>query len=396
MPLPFLSAVMAENEPDMRNDTTEVPFNDTSRIYAKYAGELQRIFAETGASGQWLKGERSREFAREFARFIGRPFCLPVGSGTDALYLALREALGNRDDDESEVITVANAGGFVTAVCRLVHAVPVYADIDPGNQQIDPESLVRCLGPKVRAVVITHLYGIVVDVPKIRSLLQDAGYGHVVIIEDCSHAHGSGAGNRRAGKTGDIAVFSFYPTKNLGALGDAGAVLTSDEERFLRLQALSQYGRDEHGEVIMPFGCNSRMDEIQGGILSYLLPFLDGWNEQRRALYLRYCDHVREKLKPLTFGKADYTAHLAVFRSRDRDMFLTFLKQRGIDARIHYPVLDTDQTGWRDMNMRLDPVQGLKASRQCVSQVISLPCFPFMTSDEIARVCRAIEDWEKL
>jgi aminotransferase EvaB len=266
-----------------------IPFNDTSRTFSAYREPLIAQITKVAESGWWLLGKGTRQFSQVFAKYCGSRYCLPVANGSDALELALRAILPKTDsNEEHEVITVANAGGYSTTACRLVGAIPVYADIEKNNQLICADSLVNCLGPKVKVVIATHLYGGVVDITKIRSILDQNGYGHVAIIEDCAQAHGGILAGCRVGSLGDLATFSFYPTKNLGAMGDAGAILTSDKSLYHRLNALHQYGWNGKYKVEVAYGRNSRMDEMQATILEYLLPKLDEFNQKRKEIYEKY------------------------------------------------------------------------------------------------------------
>jgi dTDP-4-amino-4,6-dideoxygalactose transaminase len=202
---------------------TIVPFNDTARIFNQHKDKLLNILSETAASGWWLLGKQTQDFAKIFAKYCGVNFCLPVANGTDALEIAIKSLLNNPVIDD-EIITVANAGGYSSIACRLVGVTPVYADINPKTLLIDIESIKNCLSSKVKMVILTHLFGAVVNVHAVRRMLDDAGYSTVNIIEDCAQAHGAKLGKQRVGSLGDIATFSFYPTKNLGTMGDAGVI----------------------------------------------------------------------------------------------------------------------------------------------------------------------------
>ncbi len=361
-----------------------IPMNDLSRAYRDNAAGFARILVEAGASGHYLNGPRGRAFAAAFAAYVDVPHCLPVANGTDALELALRAAGVGPGD---EVVTVANAGGYTTTACRCIGAVPVYADIDPETLLLDLDDAVSLVTPRVRAVVATHLYGAVVDVPALEARLAAAGKPRPVLVEDCAQAHGALLGDRRAGSLGDIATFSFYPTKNLGAFGDAGAVLCRDAGVMARLEALHQYGWGAKYAVSVPHGRNSRMDEIQAAVLSARLPGLDAANAARRAIIDAYAQAAPAGIAfPARPGQTP-AGHLAVAMVRDREAFRAHMARHGVATDIHYPVLDCDQAGWRDLPWRGGP---LPHSRRRVAQVVSLPCFPEMTPDEIRTVADAL------
>ncbi len=370
-----------------------VPFNDTSRIFRAHESELLEILSQVAASGWWLLGERTEEFSKNFSEFCGTDFCLPVGNGTDALEIALRSVIVNPKTSD-EVITVANAGGYSTTACYALGVTPVYADIEPDTQLIDIDSLIRCLAPSVRAIVITHLYGGTVNIPEIRSRLSGTRYSSIPIIEDCAQAHGARFNNHRVGSLGDLATFSFYPTKNLGAMGDAGAIVTSDPDRFQVLQQLHQYGWKKKYDVGIPYGKNSRMDEIQAGILNHLLPYLDSYNLKRKEILRRYQQYNSDNISFLDYSDKDFVAHLAVAKVDNRDRFLSFMKKKNIAIDIHYPILDTQQNGWKNLPKRQDNQTGLKVSEASIKKVVSMPCFPFLKDDEIDIVCEALHEWQ--
>ncbi len=361
-----------------------IPMNDLSRAYRDNQAEFARILTEAGASGYYLNGPRTKAFAQAFAAYVGVPHCLPVANGSDALELALRAA-GVRAGDH--VLTVANAGGYTSVACRIVGAVPVYADIDPATLLMDLDAAVALLSPQVKAVVITHLYGAVADVEAFKAKARAAGRICPPIVEDCAQAHGATLRGRKAGSFGDMAAFSFYPTKNLGAFGDAGAVLCRDQIVMERLMSLHQYGWNAKYTVSRPYGRNSRMDEIQAAVLSARLPGLDAANQARRDVIDAYAQAAPSCVAFPSRPDQVPAGHLAVVLVEDRERFRAHLTQRGIGTDIHYPVLDCDQPGWRDMPQVLGP---LANSRQATRRIVSLPCFPELTREEILTVADAL------
>ena len=369
-----------------------LPFNDTARVFALHEDLVIQCLRDVGKGGRWLNGPKTQAFASTFADFCGCQFCIPVGNGSDALELAIRAVIGP-DAGHAEVVTVANAGGYTTTACRIVGAIPVYVDCVEDTQLMDINSVVSVMGPQVKAVVATHLYGGAVDVDRLRHVLNSHGYAEVPIIEDCAQAHGAKVGNRRVGGLGNIATFSFYPTKNLGAIGDAGAVVTSDETLYRTVKALHQYGWRERYQVSIPNGRNSRMDEFHAAVLGALLPNLDAWNQRRKEIYETYRSTGRGRVRYLKHDSGDYVAHLAVVMVEDRDAFKRHLLSWGIGCDIHYPVLDCDQEGWSDLPMRIAE-GGLETSRRCIGKILSLPCYPTLTDSEIEQVRDALNAWE--
>ena len=284
------------------------------------ASELEAAAQRVMRSGRYVDGSEIGGFEREFASYCGQNHCIAVANGTDALELALR-TVGCRAGDE--VVTVANAGMYATSACLQVGATPVFADIDPHTLLVSPASVSRALSPKTVAVVVTHLYGKVADVPGVAKVLKGRS---VAIVEDCAQAHGARLGGKAAGTLGDIAAFSFYPTKNLGALGDGGAVLTGRADLAERVRALRQYGWERRFVSRVPYGRNSRMDELQASFLRAKLPRLDTWNARRRSVLKRYQDacegtpwHIVHESAP------DSVAHLCVARHPRRDAARTGL-----------------------------------------------------------------------
>lgn len=364
-----------------------VPFNDLRRLAALYGDEIEANVAATIRTGWWLNGEQVGGFAGEFAHAVGVAHCVPVANGTDALEIALK-ALSSRDPRRSEVVCAANAGGYAATACYQARLTPVYADIDPHSQLIAVDSVVRCLSGDTLAVVATHLYGGVVDVLRLRQALQEAGYGHVAILEDCAQAHGALLGPQRVGSLGDVSTFSFYPTKNLGAFGDAGAVCTPSADLFAIVDSLRQYGWAAKYAIGRAGGRNSRMDEVQAAILRTLLPRLDAHNAMRRSIVARYKAAAPAGVRFVEGGEGA-VAHLAVLLSPQRDRLREHLAAAGIATDIHYPILDCDQSGWTSLPRRIDPA-GLPVSRQSVGRLLSLPCFVGMTEEEIDAVCGAL------
>lgn len=367
-----------------------VPTNDLKRIYDRYAGEIEHSVVATLRSGWWLNGDKGRRFSESFAAFVGTSHCIPVANGTDALELALRAVGVGANLERNEVVTVANAGGYTATACRQIGAVPVYVDIDPESQLMSLRALESALSEHTVAVVATHLYGGTVDVPAMRALLDSAGYADVAIVEDCAQAHGATVGGEKVGSMGNIAAFSFYPSKNLGAMGDAGCVVTNDAKLEKMVRMLQQYGWGSKYKIDLAGGRNSRMDEVQAAILSILLQHLTELNSERNRIVEQYREVSSDGVRFLKNGDGAVT-HLAVALVQDRAAFCTYLSERKIASDIHYPILDTDQPAWVDMPKRV--AGDLKNSRESVEKIVSLPCFPGMTQDEITRVVEALKAW---
>ncbi|CAN7158117.1 DegT/DnrJ/EryC1/StrS family aminotransferase [Mesorhizobium sp. LjNodule214] len=370
-----------------------VPMNDLKRLYDRYQVEIEREVASTLRSGWWLNGAMGKRFAANFSRLIGVSECVLVANGTDALEFALAAVVKLDATRGREVIMAANAGGYASCACWHNDLIPHYVDIEPASQLAGVQSVLDAASADTAAIVITHLYGGVVDVRAIRAGLAEAGLAHIPIVEDCAQAHGARIGSDMAGSLGDISTFSFYPTKNLGAMGDGGAVLASNPAAAEHVRRLQQYGWSSKYHVGVPYGRNSRMDEVQAAILDVLLPALGERNEQRRAILGRYKSVARHRLQFLEGGEGA-VAHLAVTLCDDRDAFRAFMKERGVDTEIHYPVLDCDQIGWAGLPMK--GTDNLAVSRASVSRLCSVPCYPDMTNEEVEQVCLALAEWEAM
>jgi aminotransferase EvaB len=363
---------------------THVPLNDLMRHHAPIAQELELAVRRVLARGWYVLGEENERFESAFAAYCGTRHAIGVANGTDAIELALR-ALGLRAGDT--VITAANAGFYTTISALAIGARPVFADVDFLTHAINEPALTAALElhPAAKAVVVTHLYGRLAEIKSLAALCDAAG---IPLIEDCAQAHGARIDGRRAGSFGTIGCFSFYPTKNLGALGDGGALTTDRDELAQRIRSLRQYGWDTKYHVQQTGGRNSRLDELQAAVLSAKLPRLDAWNARRRAIaerYTRAITNARVICPPI--GGEDYVAHLYVIRCEDRDALRAHLAVRGIGTEIHYPVPDHRQAALRDDSLNLPVTEKLTA------EILTLPCFPEMTAAEVERIVAAVNGW---
>ncbi len=350
-----------------------IALNDLLRQTLSLQDELAGALSRVLRSGWYILGSECAAFETEFAAYCGVPHCVTVANGTEALELALR-SLGIGSGDA--VATVANAGGYSTTAIRAAGAEPLYIDIDLTTMNMSAADLAARLTPAVRAVIATHLYGRMADLP---ALLTVTGRAGVPLIEDCAQAHGASLGGRKAGSVGALGCFSFYPTKNLGALGDGGAITTSDAHLAAKVKSLRQYGWSSKYHSA-EYGRNSRMDEMQAAVLRAKLPHLDAWNARRRMIAAAY-DAARGV--PCTAGE-DYVAHLYVMRTGARDAVRAELKARGVATDIHYPVPDYLQDAAPRTGLRLP------ATEQAAREVLTLPCYAELESHEVAAVVAAL------
>ena len=344
--------------------------------------ECKRAIGRVVDSNWYILGEEVRAFEAEFAAYCGVAHCVGVGNGTDALEIALR-ALGVGAGDR--VAVVANAGHYGSIAVRSVGAAPLYVDVLPNSLNMDPGALERALAGGPKAVIVTHLYGRLADLDPIRALTDAAGIG---LIEDCAQAHGATRSGRRAGAAADIGCFSFYPTKNLGAIGDGGALVAQDAALAGRIRQLRQYGWREKYRVELPAGRNSRLDELQAAALRVRLRYLDAWNAARRAAANRYTEAFADL--PLTLPETMDEAqvgHLYVVRTARRDALRAHLTAQSVASDIHFPVPDHRQPTEVAAN---DASEALPVTEQACGSVLSLPCFPGIRDAEVERVIGAV------
>jgi dTDP-4-amino-4,6-dideoxygalactose transaminase len=370
-----------------------IPINDLSRTFRANEHALVEATRQAFASGWWLNGKQHEAFCQEFAQFVGTISCVGVANGTDALEIGMRALVQARHRLGKEVITVANAGGYSTIACRLLGLTPVYADIDEETQLVNLQSVLACVNDETALVVATHLYGGPVDVLRLRRMLDEAGHRDVPILEDCAQAHGAKVGDVVVGSIGDIAAFSFYPTKNLGAMGDAGAITTSHHDLAAEVATLRQYGWSGKYQVTRPGGRNSRMDEVQAAALRVLLPRLGEGNRRRQQIISRYSEAAPSGTTVVDAGPGG-VGHLAVVLCDDRDSLREHLARESIATEVHYPILDCDQRGWRALPFRTAPGD-LAVSRKSVRRILTLPCFPDLSDEEVERVCKALSEWQR-
>jgi dTDP-3-amino-2,3,6-trideoxy-4-keto-D-glucose/dTDP-3-amino-3,4,6-trideoxy-alpha-D-glucose/dTDP-2,6-dideoxy-D-kanosamine transaminase len=356
-----------------------VPFNETVREYRALQPELETAALTVLRRGHYVHGTEHAAFEQELAGFLGAGSVVGVGNGTDALELALR-AVGTTA--EHEVVTAGNAGGYGACAARAIGARVVVADVDPVTLLLDPASAAAACTDRTSAVVVTHLYGRAADVAQLRAALPPG----VPIVEDCAQAIGAATAGGRCGTLGDVGTFSFYPTKNLGALGDGGALSCRSPELADTVRSLRQYGWSDRYLVGRAGGRNSRLDELQAAVLRVKLPHVDDWNARRRAIVSAYAEAAEGTELTLPAPAEGDVGHLAVGRHPRRDDLARALRALGIATAVHYPVADHRQPA---LGARSGPTGAAETERAC-AEVISLPCFAQLTDGEVERVCDGI------
>jgi dTDP-4-amino-4,6-dideoxygalactose transaminase len=347
--------------------------------------ELQAV-ARVLRSGWYILGKEVEAFETEWARATGTAHAVGVGNGMDAIEIGLR-ALGIGLGDEV-VTTPMTAFATVLAVLRA-GAQPVLSDIDPSTALLSMESVRRCLTPRTRAVLLVHLYGYATELQFWRRFCDESG---VLLVEDCAQAHLASSDGVRAGAVGAVGAFSFYPTKNLGAAGDGGALTTGDDAIAAKARQLRNYGqsvRYHHPEV----GMNSRLDELQAAILRVRLGVLEAFTERKKAIARAYregIDNPRVRLLAAPAQPQSHVYHLFVVLCEERDRLAAYLKGRGIETLIHYPLPVHQQPPCRGLPR--DP-QGLGVAEKHGDTCLSIPCHPQLTDAEVGTVIRALNDF---
>ncbi len=358
-PLPFMSLAPGADLDDVR-------------------AAVERVIA----SGWFILGPELEAFEREFAQASGARFAVGVGTGTDALALTLRALeIGSGD----EVITTPLSAAFSGLAILMAGATPVFADIDPRRLTIDPAAVEAAVSARTAAIMPVHLYGQPADMAALEAI---ARRHDLVIVEDACQAHLASAAGRPVGSASAAAAFSFYPTKNLGALGDGGAVVTNDPmlaERLRRLRNGGQTDRYHHRE----FGVNSRLDEIQAAILRARLRFLPGWTDARRRLAARYRAGLEgAPIEVPPECDPGHVYHLFSVLTQDRDRFQADLSAQGIGTLVHYPIPIPRQEAFSHLAAAPCPVAERVASTVC-----SLPLHPGLTADDVGRVATLVREW---
>jgi len=362
----------------------KIPFLDLKSRHSEMQAEIEEAILRTSRSGWYILGPELEAFESEFAAFCNARSAIGVGSGTDAIYLALR-ALGIGPGDE--VITVAHTFIASALAITFAGAKPVFVEIDPNTYTMDPESARAAITSRTKALLPVHLYGQPADMGQI---LEIARSHKLAVVEDACQAHGATYQGQPAGTLGDIGCFSFYPTKNLGAYGDGGAVVTSDADLASRILRLRNYGQQKkyyHASI----GTNSRLDEIQAALLRVALRHLVENTQRRRALAGCYGAIRNEQIRLPQVGVGrTHVYHLYVVCTPDRDRLAGFLNKNGVDTLIHYPVPVHLQEAYSFLGMRAGT---LPITERCANEVLSLPMYPQLSSAQVDAVITLINEF---
>ncbi len=359
----------------------EIPSFTLSRqvqaLWPSLEEATQRVFRR----GNFILGPEVEAFEAEFARYLGAPYCIGVGSGTQAIELALR-ALGLGAGDE--VLVPAFTAAFTALAVMAAGCQPKFVDVDAATGNLSPSALSAAIGPRTAAIIVVHLYGRPAEMDGILAISSRAG---LATIEDCAQAHGASWRGSKVGTLGHVGCFSFYPTKNLGAFGDGGAVVTSDAalaDKVRRLRHGGQSVRYQHED----FGTNARLDELQAAYLRVKLPLLESWNNRRREIARQYARHLGSipGIKfPVDPPQATSVFHIMAVRVQNRDGLMKALRDMGIGTDVHYPFVVPE----------LPPFQSPETTsflqaRLWAQEELSLPMFPELSDEEVEEVCQIL------
>lgn len=364
-----------------------IPFLDLKKINSQYAEDLKAACSRVIDAGWYIDGKELETFEKNFSSYCGTNFAVGVANGLDALILSLRawKELGKLTDGD-EVIVPANT--YIASILAITanNLKPVLVEPDLSTFNISLDLIKQAITPKTKVILAVHLYGQLADMPAIMSL---ADQYDLLVLEDAAQAHGAELDGRKAGSWGHAAGFSFYPGKNLGALGDAGAITTNDVELAQTLKALRNYGSHEKYKNLF-VGVNSRLDEIQAAMLDIKLKYLDAEIECRRAVASKYIQGIKNSLITLPLQDVDpknysqHVWHLFVIRTVKRNELQKYLVERGIQTLIHYPVPPHKQQAYTELNHLSLPV-----TESIHEQVLSLPISPILQDDDIEKVIAA-------
>lgn len=364
----------------------KIPVIDLAAQYRSIEPEINAAVERVLARGNFILGEETSAFEKEFSAYCGVAHGIGVASGTDALFLALRAC---NIGAGHEVITTAHTAVATVAAIEMTGARPILVDVDPQTFLIDPQRIEDKITPQTRAIIPVHLYGCPADIAPIHEI---ADRRDLAVIEDGAQAHGAVYRGRKVGGWGRVAAFSFYPTKNLGAVGDAGMVLTNDPQLAEKALLLRQYGWKKR-YISEIGGINSRLDEIQAAVLRVKLKFLDAWNLRRRAIAERYHELLTGSglVLPLLPQEVQHVFHQYVIRSRHRDELRLFLAERSIQTAIHYPVPIHLQPAYKGLGYQAGD---FPMTEELTGQILSLPIYPEISDSSVATVCRSILEFQ--
>lgn len=360
-----------------------VKFLDLHKINERYRQEIDEKLRHVLDFGWYLLGKENEEFSKNFAEFCGVKYCVGVANGLDALNLIINAyGLGAGD----EIIVPANT--YIASILAISQngCIPVLIEPDIKTYNINIDLIEENITSQTKAIMVVHLYGQAVVMEKIWSLAKKY---NLKIIEDSAQAHGAYYQGRRTGNLGDASGFSFYPAKNLGCLGDGGAVTTNDEELYMKIKALANYGSHTKYENLFK-GVNSRLDEIQAAVLDVKLKGLDNDNQKRRGIANFYCENIKNHLLvlPEYYDEKAHVWHIFAVRAENRGEFQNHLEKNMVQTLIHYPIPPHKQLAYKEWNHLSYPI-----TEKIHNEIISLPISPVMSDEEVQKVVEVVNDY---
>ncbi|MEN6464141.1 MAG: DegT/DnrJ/EryC1/StrS family aminotransferase [Syntrophaceae bacterium] len=372
--------------PEKQTQKMNVPFLDLKIQYHSLKDEIHAELAKVMENTAFAGGSFVAAFENDFAKFCGSKYAVGVGNGTDALWLSLL-AIGIGPGDE--VITVPNTFIATAEAISYCGATPVFVDIEEGSYNMDPKLLEKAITRKTKAIIPVHIFGQTVDLDPV---LKIANARNIPVIEDACQAHGAEYKGKRAGTFGITGCFSFYPGKNLGAYGEAGAVITDNQQIADKIKMLRDHGQSQkyHHDGI---GWNARMDGFQGAVLKVKLPYLSKWNDLRRshaAAYTRGLAGLKGLITPQEQSYARHIYHIYAVRVKEREKFMSALNAAGVSSGIHYPIPIHLQKAYEFLGLK----QGsFPVAEKCAAEFVSLPMFPELSAEQVAYVVETIKGY---
>ncbi|WP_435950465.1 DegT/DnrJ/EryC1/StrS family aminotransferase [Psychrobacter sp. DM8] len=365
-----------------------IPFLDLKAINAQYRSELVEACTRVIDSGWYICGSELDQFETNFAKYCGTKYAIGVANGLDALILTLRawKELGKLKEGD-EVIVPSNT--YIASILAITanNLEPILVEPNINSFNIDPNNIKDAITDKTRAILPVHLYGQLADMPAIMQIAKD---NNLLVLEDSAQAHGASYDSKMAGNWGDASAFSFYPGKNLGALGDAGAITTNDDELAKTLRALRNYGSHEKYKNLFS-GVNSRLDEIQAAMLNIKLPHLDEEVICRRKVAEAYLDGINNSaiILPTVENESSHVWHVFVVRCKQRDSLQNYLANNGVQTLIHYPIPPHKQQAYHEWNDQSYPI-----SEKIHAEVLSLPIGPTLSMSDVKKIIRIVNNFD--
>lgn len=362
-----------------------IPFVSLEKMHSEIEKDILIKFQEVYRKNWFVHGEEVKKFEEEFASYCNAKYCVGCGNGLDALYLILRAYdIGEGD----EVIIPSNTFIATALAVSYVGASPVLVEPNLETYNINTTLIENAVTERTKAIIAVHLYGQSADMDPIKEIARKY---NLKVVEDCAQSHGALYKGIKVGSLGDAAAFSFYPGKNLGALGDGGAVITNDKQVLEKVRSIGNYGSNKKYNHIYK-GTNSRLDEIQAAFLRIKLQSLDKWNDERRKIARKYLKEINNEkiIKPITAEFTSHVWHLFVVRTVYRDELIKFLEDRGIITNVHYPIAIHNQRAYKEIDLKNGT---LELAEKIANEVVSLPLWYGMKEEEIDYVIKAINDF---